>query len=204
MGYSAGFSPHPKISYVGAAPTGVASEAEYVEIGLAQRRDVEEIRAMIDAALPDGLDIVEAVESSGGSLAERMEASQWEITLAGVDEDAARAAVEALMATTELIVERVTKTGKKNVDVRGALLAAEVRSAPNEPTGLERAILGLVVRQETPAVRPDDVLAALRVVAGLALSGPQLAVRLAQGPIDDSGTIGDPFAIDRAERQISS
>ena len=36
MAYSAGFSPHPKISYVGAAPTGVASEAEYLEIGLAR------------------------------------------------------------------------------------------------------------------------------------------------------------------------
>src|SRR5436305_1819116 len=36
MAYSAGFSPHPKISYAGAAPTGVASEAEYLEIGLAE------------------------------------------------------------------------------------------------------------------------------------------------------------------------
>src|SRR3954453_17708319 len=42
MGYSAGFSPHPKISYVGAAPTGVASEAEYLEIGLAEERDPDE------------------------------------------------------------------------------------------------------------------------------------------------------------------
>ncbi len=33
MAYSAGFSPHPKVSYAGAAPTGVASEAEYLEIG---------------------------------------------------------------------------------------------------------------------------------------------------------------------------
>src|SRR6266849_2290898 len=61
MAYSAGFSPHPKISYVGAAPTGVASEAEYLEIGLAREVEVETLRAMIDAALPDGLDIVEAV-----------------------------------------------------------------------------------------------------------------------------------------------
>jgi len=30
MAYSAGFTPHPKVSYVGAAPTGVASEAEYL------------------------------------------------------------------------------------------------------------------------------------------------------------------------------
>ncbi|MFL6166470.1 MAG: TIGR03936 family radical SAM-associated protein, partial [Ornithinibacter sp.] len=34
MAYSAGFSPHPKVSYAGAAPTGTASEAEYLEIGL--------------------------------------------------------------------------------------------------------------------------------------------------------------------------
>ena len=34
MAFSAGFSPHPKISYLGAAPTGAASEAEYLEIGL--------------------------------------------------------------------------------------------------------------------------------------------------------------------------
>src|SRR6476469_10862038 len=52
MGYSAGFSPHPKISYVGAAPTGVASEAEYLEIGLARAVDPEQVRAALDDALP--------------------------------------------------------------------------------------------------------------------------------------------------------
>ena len=34
IAYSQGFTPHPKISYASAAPTGVASEAEYLEIGL--------------------------------------------------------------------------------------------------------------------------------------------------------------------------
>jgi len=37
VAYSAGFSPHPKISYIGAAATGSASEAEYLEISLTQR-----------------------------------------------------------------------------------------------------------------------------------------------------------------------
>src|SRR5882757_2414384 len=50
MAYSAGFTPHPKISYVGASPTGVASEAEYLEIGLSRTMDVDELRAAIDAA----------------------------------------------------------------------------------------------------------------------------------------------------------
>src|SRR5437899_1408341 len=81
VAYSAGFTPHPKISYVGAAPTGVASEAEYLEIGLAERVDVARLRAELDSALPDGLDVVEAVEAAGGSLAERMQASAWRIEL---------------------------------------------------------------------------------------------------------------------------
>src|SRR5213082_1211559 len=84
MAYSAGFSPHPKISWVGAAPTGVASEAEYVEIGLAEHRDLEDLRHALDASLPDGLDVVEAVDGPvGTSLPDRIEASRWQIRLPG-------------------------------------------------------------------------------------------------------------------------
>src|SRR5881227_4074775 len=55
MAYSAGFNPHPKISYAGAAPTGAASEAEYVEIGLAQQVEPDRLAAALDEALPQGL-----------------------------------------------------------------------------------------------------------------------------------------------------
>ena len=37
MAYSAGFTPHPKMSYANAAPTGMGSEAEYLEIALTER-----------------------------------------------------------------------------------------------------------------------------------------------------------------------
>src|SRR5881227_4157510 len=81
MAYSAGFSPHPKISYAGAAPTGVASEAEYLEIALADRRETDAVAAALDAALPPGLDIVEVVEAAPPALADRIEASHWRIEL---------------------------------------------------------------------------------------------------------------------------
>src|SRR3954447_25649044 len=90
MAYSAGFSPHPKISYVGASPTGAASEAEYLEIGLARPVDPEQLRQALDAALPAGLDIVEAVPAGSGSLPDRMHASVWRIELPGVSPEAAR------------------------------------------------------------------------------------------------------------------
>src|SRR5437868_13373057 len=50
LAYSAGFSPHPEISFTNAAPTGTASEAEYVELGLAQRS--ERLKSM--AVVNDG------------------------------------------------------------------------------------------------------------------------------------------------------
>jgi radical SAM-linked protein len=202
MAYSAGFSPHPRISYVGgAAPTGVASEAEYLEIGLADVVDPDRLRARLDAALPPGLDVLEAVVAGPHALAERLVASEWQIELPDVSVDAARQAVATFLAHEEVGVERLTKNGRRTVDVRAPVVRMSVRTsdggaAPDEhPEG--RAIIEAVVRLVTPAVRPDDVVAALRAVAGLAAAAPPVAVRLAQGPLDAHGTIGDPLAADR-------
>lgn len=194
MAYSGGFRPHPKISYLGAAPTGVASEAEYLEIGLAVPADPGALRAALDAALPDGLDILDVVPVASGSLADRIEVSRWRIELPGVDPTVLEAAVGRLLAASQVAVERRTKEGVRDIDARAAVVSARV---PASPDG--RAILELVVRQATPTVRPDDVLAALRIVAGLALDAPPLAVREAQGPLDETGAVSDPLAPDRAQ-----
>src|SRR3954449_11536866 len=74
MAYSQGFNPHPKVSWIGAAPAGVASEAEYVEIQLVEAQDPGELVRTLDTAMPPGLDLLEAVEADGGTLADRMEA----------------------------------------------------------------------------------------------------------------------------------
>jgi len=54
-----------------------------------------------------------------------------------------------------------------------------------------------VVRQTTPAVRPDDVLGALDVVAGLRPPAPAKATRMAQGLLDRRGDLADPLGSDR-------
>ena len=53
VAHSHGFSPHPRLSWIGAAPTGAASEAEYLEIGLTRPLDPAGLAAALDAALPD-------------------------------------------------------------------------------------------------------------------------------------------------------
>jgi radical SAM-linked protein len=194
MAYSAGFSPHPRISYVGAAPTGTASEAEYVEIALAQRRDPTQLQATLDAALPGGLDVLEIVEAGDHSLAERITGSVWRVELPGVSCDEAERAVSAFLAADQVPVERLTKNGVRVLDARGAV----VRLLASGPDEGPYAILRLVVRHGTPSVRPDDVITGLRRVADLVPPTPPLATRLAQGTLDeDSGTVADPLLPDR-------
>ncbi len=196
MAFSAGFSPHPKISYVGAAPTGAASEAEYLEIGLSRRCDPDEVRAALDASLPPGIDVVECVEAAEGtgSLADRIDAARWAIELPGIEPAELSAALAAFLDRDEVTVAKRTKNGLRDVDARGPVAAA---SAGGEAG---RAILHVVVRQVTPAVRPDDVVAALAAVADLRPPSPPRAVREAQGRLDDSGAVADPLGPDRAAR----
>jgi len=199
MAYSSGFNPHPRISYAGASPTGAASEAEYVEIGLAQVLDPETVARDLDASLPDGLDILDVVVSSGGSLAERLEGSHWEITLNGVEAGEIEPAVAKLLATSEVLVERMTKKGLRTFDARAAIVSLEVRAGGESGSDQDScAILQVVLRHGTPSVRPDDVLAALREISETGVQPAALAQRLAQGPLDpQTGTVGDPLAPDR-------
>ena len=134
MAYSAGFSPHPKISYANAAPTGTASEAEYLEIGVAQRCDPELLRVALDAALPPGLDVVEVVEAAPGALADLLEASRWEIRLPEADPEDVRRAVESFLAATEVPVERLTKNGIRTFDARAAGARARTSASARRTT----------------------------------------------------------------------
>ncbi len=212
MAYSQGFNPHPKVSWIGAAPTGVASEAEYVEIQLVETVEPAELVRMLDVAMPPGLDLLEAVSvmigSDGGSLADRMEASRWRLELPGVSSDTLRTALDRLLAADVVEVERLTKHGMRTLDARSAVVSGWVEDDPDgsasEPPAQPCGILIVVVRQLTPAVRPDDVLSALRVVAALEPPVPAKATRMAQGRLDDGGGLSDPLALDRAARASAS
>lgn len=190
MAYSSGFHPHPRISYAGASPTGAASEAEYVELGLAEVRDPLDVGADLDAVLPDGLDVVLAVDasaSSAGSLSDLLTASHWEIAL-GDDVDPAEtaAAVAAFLATESVEVERMTKKGLRSFDCRAAVVRLEADAGGG---------LDLVLAHTVPAVRPDDVLTGLALVSGLTPPPTMLLTRRAQGVLDpETAAIGDPLA----------
>jgi radical SAM-linked protein len=197
IAYSAGFTPHPKISYAGAAPTGTASEAEYLELSLTRACAVAEVRERLDAALPDGIDVIEVMQAPASRGALPLEASLWQVVLPGVPPAEAAHAVDEFLACGSAEVERLTNKGPRRVDARAAVITMETTRRADEggdagsatfPGAAEggdagNAILRMVVRHVIPAVRPDDILAALRRLAALAPSSPPLVTRLAQGAL---------------------
>ena len=196
IAYSAGFTPHPRISYAGGAPTGVASEAEYLSIALTSRQAAAYVCERLNETLPDGIDVIDVTEDSEGPSA--LEASQWQVVLPGAEQAAAERAVAGFLALSAAPVERLTDKGVRRLDARAAVIEMNVEMnvvqmgpATAGPDGGQRAavtgdedcaILRMVVLHTAPAVRPEDIVTALREQAGLVPSSPPMTTRLAQGP----------------------
>jgi radical SAM-linked protein len=199
VAYSAGFSPHPRISYSGGAPTGSASEAEYLELAVTSQCEPGDVGRRLNAALPDGIDVVEVVEVAGKSGEAQLEASEWEVILPGTPPTAAVSAVRKFLGSSRVEVERLTSKGTRTLDARAAVLSLDIvtgpnvaDSAPGDKDTTRRAqaepapgcaILRMIVRQLTPVVRPDDILVALRQLSALEPVSPPLVTRLWQGPL---------------------
>ena len=190
IAYSAGFTPHPKISYAGGAPTGVASEAEYLSLALTARQNETQVCGQLNAALPDGIDVIDVTEAGAGGSSSagsgsassggfgHLEASAWRMVLPGVTPEEARRAVAGFLARAEAPVERLTDKGVRRLDARAAVVELTVI----DEAGFDGcAILRMVVLHTAPAVRSEDIVTALREQDGIAPSSPPMITRLAQG-----------------------
>jgi radical SAM-linked protein len=211
VAHSAGFTPHPKISYAGGAPTGVASEAEYLSLALTSRNEADTVRERLNAALPDGIDVIAVTEDAGGLPASRLTASEWHVILPGLAPDTVAPAVQKFLALEHVPVERLTNKGMRRMDARSAVVTLSVIPGddPRTPGMGDPASpippregspppmlppqggtsLRMVVRHTVPAVRPDDVLTALREVSDVVPAAPPLMTRLAQGSLGESGVV---------------
>ena len=145
VAHSAGFSPHPKISYSGGAPTGAASEAEYLEISLTEGLDPGSVRALLDAALPDGIDVIEVTDLAAAP-APRLEASESKVVLPGVAPAEAASAAEVYLAAAHAEVDRLTSNGVRRLDTRAGVVSLALDQRATADAAQECAILRMVVR----------------------------------------------------------
>ena len=200
VAFSSGFSPHPRLSHLLPAPTGMLSQAEYLLIRLTSRLTADQVAAALGPAMPDNLPIIKVVRwPDHYSLANRLEASLWQAELAGVSASQLETAAADLLSLSTAQITRPARGDKPAIqrDVRPAVVCLTV--VPAQPGDI-CATIEMVLRQYTPAVRPDDVVAALLEVAGLTVDTPARYTRLAQGLLEgQAGSVSDPLHDPRLE-----
>ncbi len=163
VAFSEGFNPHPKITFGTALAVGVTSQCELVDIELKEELPESELQSRIAAALPEPikLDGVHIVDEKLPALMAVIHSSEYVVTVEisegnRVTQETLNDLVEKILRQEKVIVEKRTKKGLREVDIRPGILALTgqaVDSLINFTMTLQTGSVG--------NVRPEDVLAGL-------------------------------------------
>lgn len=165
LAYSQGFSPRPKLHFGLALPTGAESEAEYLDIDVAEpadggpaELDPDTVPGRLTPCLPVGITVQAAaiVDTGVMSLQQAVTSCTWRLGVAGTTVPEATVAVERALAAHDLVVTRERKGKAVTDDLRPYILALAVLGETPEGVELE-AELGTQPR----SVRPSELLSAL-------------------------------------------
>lgn len=130
LSYSKGFNPHPLLSFATALSVGYTSECEYFDVFLDEKIDADEFRSRVNAVLPEGVAVTKAVDAGEmkTSLTTLMRSADYFARLdfdREVTSDELENALTSLL-TGEIIVEKKTKGGMKDVDIRPLLISVNL------------------------------------------------------------------------------
>ena len=151
--HSQGFTPHAYVSMLLPLSVGVASACEIMEYEL--DTDLRLTPEEMNAVLPEGVRVLSVYESS--RKAKELTHLQAELTLQydiGVPETAVRQ-IAALLSAKELLVEKRTKRGMEETDIRPMLKRCEIVA------GARELRLNCVVCAQNPALNPMLLVSAI-------------------------------------------
>jgi radical SAM-linked protein len=158
LAFTLGFSPRPKVSFGLALSTGYESEAEFLDLELAEPIELESLPARLTAALPIGLEVdaVVALEERAPALQEVVAAVTWQVEV--TDDDGEVITVELL---TEL-VERANRAAVLEVTQvrKGRASVADVRPAIRRLEVLD-GTLEMELLTQPRGAKPSEVVAAI-------------------------------------------
>ena len=159
--YSEGFNPRPQISIALPLSVGMGSVCEVMDFRLRHDADLAELPSRLTAALPEGIEIIEAYEP-----VRKASEIKW-LEVEGVMEydirDAAEMAdaVRAFFAADAIVITKKTKRGEGELDIKPAVQSIELA-----PDAEEKCVrVHAVVSAQEPTLNPDHLVAALQQLA---------------------------------------
>ncbi len=133
--YSQGFNPHQSVSFGPPLPLGTTSEAEFLEIELAQDVEPETIKKALNDSLPTGVEILHAelvVDKNEKFLSSFVSANyNVRIEFKDVIENSFNDKIKEFLSSQEILIEKKGKKGTKTVDILPDILELEVLRIDN-------------------------------------------------------------------------
>jgi len=163
LAFTQGFAPRPKVSFGLALSVGHESDAEYLDVQLAEPAPLDSIAGALSAALPDGIDVtgVAALADRAPALQESVTAVRYEVTVAGagdrvVGADELATVVDRALARPTLPVTRTRKGREVTDDLRSIVRAMSVQGV--QELG---PVLDVELSTQPRGARPTEVLTAV-------------------------------------------
>jgi len=124
-----GARPRPRIAFAAPVPVGLTAEREPLDLFLAERLTIADLRDRLLAALPPGHELVDLHDVWTGepSIAGRVVAADYQVEVNGVEPAELREAVSRLLGARRL--ERPRRKGEagRTYDLRALIVGLEVR-----------------------------------------------------------------------------
>lgn len=178
IAFTAGFNPHPKISFAAPLGVGTAGEKEFADLELAGEVPVTTIQKNLSATLPEGLRLLEVkhVGEQAPALMSIVERATYrgEARLKSmITKDALDRAIAAFLGRSEILIKRKNKAGEiKNYDIRPGIFTMSGR--------LDNDIIIIETELKTGSrdnIRFEEVVGALLENCELSIQGKFIPYR---------------------------
>jgi radical SAM-linked protein len=170
LAFTEGFSPRPKVSFGLALSTGHESDAEYIDLVLAEEIELDTLAARLGSGLPEGIAIsgVVALADRVPALQEAVTCVEWRVDVAHhdlteVDPAQLRDQVDAALALPALPTTKRRKGRDVIEDVRPVIRRITVCDEPSTAASAVRlpAVVEMEMSTQPRGAKPGEVLAAI-------------------------------------------
>ena len=114
--YTEGFHSHPYYSFALALSLGFESSCEILDFNLNEDIPFDEIKDRLNAVMPEGMRIVKVADQKQKITA--IAKAEYSFSLTAEDTDGLYSAVQALLEQPQILIEKKTKKGLKEVDIK--------------------------------------------------------------------------------------
>ena len=153
--HTAGFNPHPYMAFALPLSVGTESDCELMDFELTGNISFDDIPALLNKTLPEGITAVKAYDSQRKFKELKWLDVECRLTYDGGMPDGSIERLNALFGGDELVIEKRTKRGTANTDVLPMINRIKI----SEDNG--QIVISARISAQEPSLSPSHLISAI-------------------------------------------